>query len=65
MSAYSFLRPGLFCLDPEQAHNLALGSMDRAHALGLLSHFVPKPVIDPTGYSAVCLWVIGLGWLQA
>jgi dihydroorotate dehydrogenase len=21
--------------------------MDRAHALGLLSHFVPKPVIDP------------------
>jgi dihydroorotate dehydrogenase len=47
MSAYSFLRPGLFCLDPEQAHNLALGSMDRAHALGLLSHFVPKPVIDP------------------
>jgi dihydroorotate dehydrogenase len=47
MSAYSFLRPGLFCLDPEQAHNLALSSMDRAHALGLLSHFVPKPVIDP------------------
>lgn len=47
MSAYSFLRPGFFCLDPEQAHNLALGSMDRAHALGLLSRFVPKPVIDP------------------
>jgi dihydroorotate dehydrogenase len=55
MSAYSFLRPGLFCLDPEQAHNLALSSMDRAHALGLLSHFVPKPVIDPQVFCGLSL----------
>ena len=55
MSAYSFLRPGLFCLDPEQAHNLALSSMDRAHALGLLSHFVPKPVVDPQVFCGLSL----------
>lgn len=55
MSAYSFLRPGLFCLDPEHAHNLALGSMDRAHALGLLSHLVPKPIIDTQTFCGLTL----------
>ena len=47
MTSYSFLRPWLFCLDPENAHNVALRSMDHANALGLLKHFVPAPVSDP------------------
>lgn len=47
INSYSFLRPWLFCLDPERAHNLTLSSMDRAYRWGLLEHFVTKPVSDP------------------
>lgn len=53
MTSYSFLRPWLFCLDPESAHNIALGSMDRANALGLLKHFVPPPVLDPRQFCGI------------
>ena len=44
---YSFLRPGLFCLDPEQAHNLTLSNLDRAERWGLLKRFITKPIADP------------------
>jgi dihydroorotate dehydrogenase len=44
---YSLLRPWLFYLDPEQAHNLTLTNLDRAQRWGLLDKFVSKPVTDP------------------
>ena len=44
---YSFLRPWLFCLDPEQAHNLTLTSLDRAQRWGLLEKFLTQPLADP------------------
>jgi dihydroorotate dehydrogenase len=44
---YSLLRPWLFCLDPEQAHNLTLSNLDRAQRWGLLERFITKPVADP------------------
>ena len=44
---YSFLRPWLFCLDPEQAHNLTLSNLDRAQRWGLLDKLVSKPIVDP------------------
>jgi len=44
---YSLLRPWLFCLDPEQAHNLTLSNLDRAQRWGLLERFIPKPIADP------------------
>jgi dihydroorotate dehydrogenase len=44
---YSLLRPGLFCLDPEQAHNLTLSNLDRAQRWGLLKRFISKPIADP------------------
>lgn len=47
IDSYSFLRPWLFCLDPEQAHNLTLSNLDRAQRWGLLQRFVTKPVADP------------------
>jgi dihydroorotate dehydrogenase len=44
---YSLLRPWLFCLDPEQAHNLTLSNLDRAQRWGLLEHLVSRPISDP------------------
>jgi dihydroorotate dehydrogenase len=44
---YSLLRPWLFCLDPEQAHDLTLSNLDRAQRWGLLERLVPKPIDDP------------------
>jgi dihydroorotate dehydrogenase len=44
---YSLLRPWLFCLDPEQAHNLTLSNLDRAQRWGLLEKFITKPLADP------------------
>jgi dihydroorotate dehydrogenase len=44
---YSLLRPWLFCLDPEQAHNLTLANLDRAQRWGLLERLIGKPVADP------------------
>ncbi len=44
---YSLLRPWLFCLDPEQAHNLTLKNLDRAQRFGLLQRLVSKPIADP------------------
>ena len=47
INSYSFLRPWLFCLDPERAHNLTLSNMDRAYRWGLLERFVTQPAPDP------------------
>jgi dihydroorotate dehydrogenase len=44
---YSLLRPWLFCLDPEQAHNLTLTNLDRAQRWGLLEKLITKPIADP------------------
>jgi dihydroorotate dehydrogenase len=44
---YSLLRPWLFCLDPEQAHNLTLSNLDRAQRWGFLERLIAKPVVDP------------------
>jgi len=44
---YSLLRPWLFCLDPEQAHDLTLSNLDRAQRWGLLERLVSKPEVDP------------------
>ncbi|WP_114689588.1 quinone-dependent dihydroorotate dehydrogenase [Polynucleobacter necessarius] len=44
---YSLLRPWLFCIDPETAHNLTLNNLDRAQHWGLLEHLVTKPINDP------------------
>lgn len=38
---YALLRPLLFRLDPETAHNLTLSSLNRLHSLGLLKPFMP------------------------
>jgi dihydroorotate dehydrogenase len=51
INSYSFLRPWLFCLDPERAHELTLSNLDRAHRWGLLDRFVTHPAADP---STVC-----------
>jgi dihydroorotate dehydrogenase len=44
---YSLLRPWLFCLDPEKAHDLTLSNLDRAQRWGLLKRFITKPIADP------------------
>lgn len=44
---YSLLRPWLFCLDPEQAHNITLSNLDRAQRWGLLNKLITKPITDP------------------
>ena len=44
---YSLLRPWLFCIDPEKAHNLTLNNLDRAQHWGLLERLVTKPINDP------------------
>ncbi|MEW5768926.1 MAG: quinone-dependent dihydroorotate dehydrogenase [Pseudomonadota bacterium] len=45
MNPYALLRPLLFRLDPEAAHNLTLAGLRRLHGLGLLKPFVP--VVPP------------------
>ena len=44
---YSLLRPWLFCLDPEKAHDLTLSNLDRAQGWGLLERLMSKPIADP------------------
>jgi len=47
IDSYPLLRPWLFSLDPEQAHNLTLSNLDRAERWGLLRHLVEQPAADP------------------
>ncbi len=44
---YSLLRPILFRLDPETAHNLTLSGLKAAHALGLSGLVARRPSDDP------------------
>lgn len=46
MNPYNLLRPALFTLDPETAHDATLTSLNTAHCLGL-SRLIPKPQNDP------------------
>ena len=50
---YSLLRPWLFSIDPEKAHNLTLSNMDRAQRWGLLERLVSKPINDPQTLSDI------------
>ena len=45
---YSIIRPLLFRLDPESAHNLTLANLKRLHGLGLLKPFLPNVPALPT-----------------
>ena len=47
IDSYPLLRPWLFSLDPEQAHNITLSSLDRAQRWGLLRHLSDQPILDP------------------
>jgi dihydroorotate dehydrogenase len=47
IDSYPLLRPWLFSLDPEQAHNLTLTNLDRAERWGLLRCLIEQPSPDP------------------
>jgi dihydroorotate dehydrogenase len=47
IDSYPLLRPWLFSLDPEQAHNVTLTNLDRAQRWGLLRCLVKQPTPDP------------------
>lgn len=47
IDSYTLLRPWLFSLDPEQAHNITLNNLDRAQRWGLLRCLIEQPVSDP------------------
>ena len=49
MNAYSFLRPLLFSLAPETAHNLSLNGLDHAAKLGLLRQTLPADPVKVMG----------------
>ena len=46
MNPYNLLRPALFSLDPETAHDATLTSLNTAYCLGL-SRLIPQPAPDP------------------
>lgn len=46
MNPYTLLRPALFSLDPETAHDATLTTLNTAHCLGL-SRLIPQPAPDP------------------
>lgn len=46
MNPYNLLRPALFTLDPETAHDATLTSLNTAYCLGL-SRLIPHPKADP------------------
>ena len=47
IDSYPLLRPWLFSLDPEQAHNITLSNLDRAQRWGLLRHLIDQLAPDP------------------
>jgi len=44
---YSFARSALFLINPESAHNLTLGILKRANAVGLTA-LLSKPIVNPS-----------------
>ncbi len=53
IDSYPLLRPWLFSLDPEQAHNLTLSNLDRAQRWGLLRCLVTQPDPDPREFCGI------------
>ncbi|MGV0954270.1 MAG: quinone-dependent dihydroorotate dehydrogenase [Fluviibacter sp.] len=49
MNAYSLLRPLLFSLSPETAHNLSLNALDRSARLGLMRQTLPADPVTVMG----------------
>jgi dihydroorotate dehydrogenase len=47
IDSYPLLRPWLFSLDAEKAHNLTLSNLDRTQRWGLLRCLVEQPAPDP------------------
>ena len=47
IDSYPLLRPWLFSLDPEEAHNLTMSNLDRAMRCGLLRLLITQPKPDP------------------
>ncbi len=53
IDSYPLLRPWLFSLDPEQAHNFTLSNLDRAQRWGLLRCLVNQPDWDPREFCGI------------
>ena len=53
IDSYPLLRPWLFSLDPEQAHNVTLSNLDRAQRWGLLRCLVDQPEPDPRTFCGI------------
>lgn len=49
MNLYPLLRPLLFCLSPETAHNLSLNALDQAARLGVLKQTLPPDPVTVMG----------------
>ena len=47
IDSYPLVRPWLFSLDPEEAHNVTLSNLDRAQRWGLLRCLIKQPAADP------------------
>ena len=47
IDSYSLLRPLLFSMDPESAHDFSFNQLDRLERCGLLSGLIGKPLIRP------------------
>ncbi|BDX21595.1 dihydroorotate dehydrogenase (quinone) [Polynucleobacter sp. TUM22923] len=47
IDSYPLLRPLLFSLDPELAHDLSMSALDQAHRWGMLNLFAQQPAPDP------------------
>ena len=47
IDSYPLVRPWLFSLDPEEAHNVTLNNLDRAQRWGLLRCLIKQPAADP------------------
>ncbi len=53
IDSYPLLRPWLFSLDAEKAHNLTLSNLDRAQRWGLLPCLVDQPAPDPRQFCGI------------
>ncbi len=47
MTLYSTVRPMLFSLDPERAHDLVIGTLAHPWMVHALTHFSQSPALDP------------------
>jgi dihydroorotate dehydrogenase len=47
INTYPLVRPLLFSLDPEEAHDFSFAQLDRLERCGLLQALVGKPIIKP------------------